>query len=53
MKQSLTSRLAALALSIVITSFLLESVADLGRPGSNGEVQVADAAQVLASSPLR
>lgn len=53
MKQSFTSRLVVFALSIVITSVLFESVAGLGRPAGDVEVQLAEAAQVQASSPLR
>ena len=53
MNQSLTSRLVVLALSVVLTSILFESVAELRRPAGDGEVQVAEAAQVQASPPSR
>lgn len=53
MKQSLTSRMVVLALLIVITSVLFESVAELRRPADDGEVQVAEATRVQASPPLR
>ena len=53
MKQSLTSRLAILALSVAITSVVFESVAELGRPTGGGEVRVAYAALVQASPPVR
>lgn len=52
MKQPLAFRLATLAISIVITSVLFESVADLGRP-AGGEVQIAVVTQAQASPPLR
>ncbi len=53
MSRSLTSRLVVIALSVVITSALFGSVAGLGRPASDGEVQAAEAAEVQATSPLR
>ena len=50
MKQSLSFRLAALLASVVITALVFESVAELGHPVADGQVQVAQAA---ASSTLR
>lgn len=43
MKQSLSTRLIALFCAVVISSVLLESVAELGHPASSSEVQVAQA----------
>ncbi len=43
MKQSLSTRLIALFCAVVISSVLLESVAELGHPATSGEVQVAQA----------
>ena len=49
MKQSLSFRLAVLAVSVVITSVLFESVADLGRPSGDAQVPIA---HVVALPPL-
>ena len=43
MKQSLFTRLTVLFCAVVISSVLLESVAELGHPATSGEIQVARA----------
>ncbi len=53
MKQLLTFRLVVLALSVVISTVLLESVAELERPLHDGDVQVAEAVQAQVAPPLR
>ena len=42
MKQSLTLRFAALLVSVAITAVLFESVAQLGYPAPNGQIEVAE-----------
>ena len=55
MKQSLSTRLVALFCAVVVSSVLLESVAELGHPASNGQLTVAPAAApsvaTLAAAP--
>ena len=51
MKQSLAFRLAILFVSVVITAVLFESVAELGYPASDSEIQVAQAT-VSATPPV-
>lgn len=41
MKQSLAFRLAILFVSVVITGVLFESVAEIGHPASDNQIQVA------------
>ena len=48
MKQSLSTRLTALFAAVVISSILLESVAELGRPVMSHQVHVARAAASTA-----
>ena len=43
MKQSLFTRLTVLFCAVVISSVLLGSVAELGHPATNSEVQFAQA----------
>lgn len=50
MKQSLTIRLAALFVSVVITAVLFEQVAELGHPALCGQSQVALATVVDSAS---
>ncbi len=41
MKQSFLTRLTVLFCAVVISSVLIESVAELGHPAQSGDVQVA------------
>ena len=50
MKQSLSTRLIALLCAVVVSSVLLESVAELGHPASNGQAAVATVAPAAAAS---
>ena len=50
MKQSLSTRLVALFCAVVVSSVLLESVAELGHPASNGQTDVATVAPAAAPS---
>ena len=50
MKQSLSTRLIALFCAVVVSSVLLESVAELGDPASNGQAAVATVAPDAAPS---
>ena len=50
MKQSLSTRLVALFCAVVVSSVLLESVAELGHPAANGSSAVATVAPDAAPS---
>ena len=50
MKQSLSTRLISLFCAVVVSSVLLESVAELGHLSSNGQADIATVAPDAATS---